>query len=265
MGYKSNIENLTIDATGKLSSPTGVIAGAGVSTLDASAILEADSTTKGFLPPRMTTAQRNAISSPSEGLVVYNTDTDNLNFYSGSTWKEATIDPTSNGLVVRTNSGASSSRTITAGSGISISNGNGVSGNPTISNSGVLSVVAGTGLVLGGTSSSPSLSLQTGLGEIGTYSLLLVYYPPDGDGLSLTGLIPAGTQLPFYSDQAGTYSTNNYARTNLNTSGVISVSFGATVPGTWRAMHDFYMASSNPIGGTNYGYSSGFVLALRIA
>jgi len=41
---------------------------------DASAMLDVASTTKGFLPPRMTSAQRNAISTPATGLVVYQTD-----------------------------------------------------------------------------------------------------------------------------------------------------------------------------------------------
>jgi uncharacterized protein (TIGR02145 family) len=40
---------------------------------DASAILDASSTNKGFLPPRMTTLQRDAISNPATGLMVYNT------------------------------------------------------------------------------------------------------------------------------------------------------------------------------------------------
>lgn len=39
-----------------------------------SSILDLESGTKGFLPPRMTTLQRNAISSPAEGLLIYNTD-----------------------------------------------------------------------------------------------------------------------------------------------------------------------------------------------
>lgn len=42
--------------------------------LNASAVLQADSTTKGFLPPRMTNAQRIAIASPAVGLCVYCTD-----------------------------------------------------------------------------------------------------------------------------------------------------------------------------------------------
>lgn len=39
-----------------------------------SAILQADSTTKGFLPPRMTTVQKNGIVAPTAGLIVYDTD-----------------------------------------------------------------------------------------------------------------------------------------------------------------------------------------------
>jgi hypothetical protein len=43
-------------------------------TLDASALLQANSTTQGFLPPRMTNAQRLAIATPAIGLMVYCTD-----------------------------------------------------------------------------------------------------------------------------------------------------------------------------------------------
>jgi hypothetical protein len=53
----------------------GKIADSGISTAQvASAVLEASSTTKGFLPPRMTNAQRLAIASPAVGLIVYCTD-----------------------------------------------------------------------------------------------------------------------------------------------------------------------------------------------
>jgi hypothetical protein len=53
----------------------------------ASAILQADSSTKGFLPPRMTNAQRTAISSPAVGLIVYCTDAvEGLYVYKSMGW-----------------------------------------------------------------------------------------------------------------------------------------------------------------------------------
>lgn len=52
----------------------------------ASALLEMTSTTRGFLTPRMTTAQRDAIGSPATGLLIYNTTTNAHNFYNGSAW-----------------------------------------------------------------------------------------------------------------------------------------------------------------------------------
>lgn len=57
---------------------------------DESAALEVVSTTLGFLPPRMTTTQRDAISSPATGLMIYNTTTNKLNVYTGSGWEAIT-------------------------------------------------------------------------------------------------------------------------------------------------------------------------------
>jgi hypothetical protein len=53
-----------------------VSVGIGTSSPNASALLDLTSTTQGLLVPRMTTAQRDAISSPADGLIFYNT-TDN--------------------------------------------------------------------------------------------------------------------------------------------------------------------------------------------
>lgn len=53
---------------------------------NSSSVLECISTTKGFLPPRMTTAQRDSIVTPATGLVIYNTTTNVLNFYNGAAW-----------------------------------------------------------------------------------------------------------------------------------------------------------------------------------
>jgi hypothetical protein len=56
-------------------------------SVEASSILQADSTTKGFLPPRMTQVQRNAIASPAIGLEIYQTDaTEGKYIYKSSGW-----------------------------------------------------------------------------------------------------------------------------------------------------------------------------------
>lgn len=52
----------------------------------ASAVLSASSVSKGFLPPRMTQAQRDAISSPAAGLMVFNTDANKYSLYDGAGW-----------------------------------------------------------------------------------------------------------------------------------------------------------------------------------
>ena len=55
-------------------------------TVSSSAILQVDSTVQGFLPPRMTTTQKNAIATPAAGLMVYDTDLSKVNFYNGASW-----------------------------------------------------------------------------------------------------------------------------------------------------------------------------------
>jgi hypothetical protein len=65
------------------------VGGGNVAT-NASAALEVISTTKGFLPPRMTTTQKNAISTPATGLVLYDTTLNKLAVYTGSAWETVT-------------------------------------------------------------------------------------------------------------------------------------------------------------------------------
>jgi hypothetical protein len=60
----------------------------GTVTPSVTAKLQIDSTTQGFLPPRMTQAQRLAIVSPAEGLIVYDTTNSALGVYSGGGWRK---------------------------------------------------------------------------------------------------------------------------------------------------------------------------------
>ena len=63
--------------------------GIGTTNPNTSVALDITSTTKGLLPPRMTYAQRQAISSPATGLMIYCTDCGNgePQYYSGAEWK----------------------------------------------------------------------------------------------------------------------------------------------------------------------------------
>ena len=62
----------------------------GGNSIDASSQLEVRSLTKGFLPPRMTTTQKNAIASPAAGLVVYDTTLGKLCVRGASAWETIT-------------------------------------------------------------------------------------------------------------------------------------------------------------------------------
>ena len=63
--------------------------GIGTTSIEESAIMEVKSSTKGFLPPRLTANQKLSINTPETGLIIYCTNccTDGaLNLYNGSQW-----------------------------------------------------------------------------------------------------------------------------------------------------------------------------------
>jgi hypothetical protein len=60
--------------------------GIGTTTPSATATLELSSTTKGFLPPRLTATERDAIANPAQGLIIYNTTLNSVEFFNGVRW-----------------------------------------------------------------------------------------------------------------------------------------------------------------------------------
>jgi hypothetical protein len=73
LGYTAQAQNVAINTDG--------------TSADASSILDVKSTDKGVLVPRMTQAQRNGITTPATGLLIYQTDvTAGFYFYNGSAW-----------------------------------------------------------------------------------------------------------------------------------------------------------------------------------
>lgn len=76
----SGNRRLNIDSAGRV--------GIGTNTPNVSAVFEVSSATQGVLLPRMTTTQINAITTPSAGLIVYNTTLNALCFYDGTQWNK---------------------------------------------------------------------------------------------------------------------------------------------------------------------------------
>ena len=86
--------NAAIGYSASTAAPTNglVVSGnvnVGTTTSVATAALQVSSTTQGFLPPRMTTTQKNAITSPAAGLIIYDTTLNKLCVYT-TTWETIT-------------------------------------------------------------------------------------------------------------------------------------------------------------------------------
>lgn len=79
--FANNIGNNSFNS----SSGSTIIGG---STINSSAKLQVDSNNSGFLPPRMTTTERNAIATPAAGLMIYNTTTGRHQGFNGTVWND---------------------------------------------------------------------------------------------------------------------------------------------------------------------------------
>jgi hypothetical protein len=62
--------------------------GIGTNSPSTSAILDVTSSSKGFLMPRLSTVERNAITNPADGLQIFNTTTGCINYYNKNVWQE---------------------------------------------------------------------------------------------------------------------------------------------------------------------------------
>lgn len=74
MAFQANAQFMKIDRNG--------------GNPDSSAALEVSDTSRGFLPPRLTTTQMNAISSPASGLLIFNTSDSSYKFFDGVSWED---------------------------------------------------------------------------------------------------------------------------------------------------------------------------------
>lgn len=107
-----NLLLLTLAFSFFLSAKAQLKLGTNPNSINSSALLELESTSKGLLFSRMTAAQRGAISSPATGLLVYQTDgTSGFYYFNGSSW-------------VKLDAGSTPSQWTTSGSDIYYNTGN---------------------------------------------------------------------------------------------------------------------------------------------
>lgn len=115
-------------------------------TANSKLILDVKSTTKAMAPPRMTTTQQNAISSPVEGSFLFDTTLHFPAWYTGSAWKNpAILTPNQYGVVL---SGSASTLTVLApdASITKVLTSGGASANPTWSDPASITETVNAGL-----------------------------------------------------------------------------------------------------------------------
>lgn len=216
----------------------------GSSSINASSVNESVSTDKGFLTPRMTTGQRDAIPTPATGLLIYNTSTSLFNFYDGTVWRSISIgdfwiirDADSNTFVRVATSAVDNSNQILA----QIGDATGYTPNQTvlqIDNTGT--TINSLSALSGSNSNGLPITIQSGSGDDAGST----------DGGSIIVITGTGTDSGFSAGQI-ILSTGN--ANNLANAGDITLSPGAGEAGVGGGRP----GDTNILAGESNGYTSG--------
>jgi hypothetical protein len=227
----NNIERMVVDSNG--------VAGIGITAPNTSSILDITSTTKGLLIPRMTTTQRNAISTPATGLEIYNTTTNAFNHYNGSAWS-ATLSER-NPLYLTYGTASNSINLISTGStattadrGINIGQGNTVGNTDGIAIGSVQTISSNNAIAIGRGSTVSGLGISLGYSASAANGLSIAMngqsVSSTGSGIAIGQAVSATTNELVIADAI--YGTNNiyFGAGKQSTLAVVSKSY--TINGT---------------------------------
>jgi hypothetical protein len=189
--------------------------GIGTTSPASTSILDITSTTKGILIPRMTLAQRDAITSPATGLQIYNTTSNVFQYYNGSSWGNVGGD----GVTNLTFTGSSSPFTLNSSTGTDVT------------------FASGTGISLGVSGSQLTI---TNSSPDQTVSLT-------GAGISsVTGTYPNFTITSTEVDGSTTNEIQNLSLSGQSLG--ISSGTGVTLPVVWVQSGNSGISVSNTAG-----------------
>lgn len=257
-----NISNMYMTNGGQL------IIGGNQLTPEASAWLDVKGTSgvyKGFLTPRMTTAQRNGIASPANGLEIYNTETNTKDIYNGTAWVSlaSTASITIPTLQQVTSAGSTTSDVVTVGGIISTTD------------------VTVNGVKVG--KGNSSISTNTAVGEnslpvntTGTYNTAVGKSTLANNTTGTTNTALGTQALELNTTTSGNTAigagalTNNIASANTavgasalynNTTGTFNValgglSLGSNTTGTNNAAFGYWTLRYNTTGNENTGFGT---------
>jgi len=170
IGTTTPSSKLEVTGAGTTSATTALKVGNASSTILTvrnDGMVEVSSTTQGFLPPRMTTSQRNSIVTPVEGLLIFNTTNKSVDVYLGNTSSGESYlsasEPCATGIGSSYNTYTSQWQNSSQGMAQSFVSGGGVLGSITIKVSSVVPQSTSTNYELNIYNGSPS-----GCGNNGT-------------------------------------------------------------------------------------------------
>ena len=282
-------QNVTLTPSGTGATLLNGQVGLGTDTPNTSALLDLTSTAKGFLPPRMTAAQRAAIGTPATGLLVYQTDgSAGYYTYGGAAWSGPLSTATGSVTAVTASSplvsSGGSAPNLTLGT-VPVANGGtgATSASSALSNLGAAArgangdITSLTGLTTalslgqGGTGATTAPLARTALGlgtaatyDAGTAAGNLVRLDattaklPAVDGSLLTSVVATGVASFGSSNTRGGTSALPASTTGSSNTAFGYSALAANTTGSQNQAFGWAALTSNTTGGNNaaFGYSA---------